>query len=104
LAQLGAGSHTIRDARSDRLLLFILEKFRSSLILSLNPLFRGILDSKSGKTTQTYIMKVSWPIEAISITSTKKFINTFLFLFFCPISLFQPPIMFSPSRRRLETF
>jgi hypothetical protein len=40
-----------RGWQSDRLALKILGMFRSSLILSLNPLFRGKHDSKSEKTT-----------------------------------------------------
>jgi hypothetical protein len=40
-----------RGARSSRLSLLVLRKFRSSLILSLNSLFREKHDSKSGKIT-----------------------------------------------------
>jgi hypothetical protein len=40
-----------RGWRFDRLSLLVPEKFRSSLILSLNPLFHGKHCSKSGKTT-----------------------------------------------------
>jgi hypothetical protein len=40
-----------QGARSDHLSLLVLEKFRSSPILSLNRLFHRKHDSKSGKTT-----------------------------------------------------
>jgi hypothetical protein len=39
-----------QGARSDLLSLLVLEKFRSSSILSLNPLFHGKHNFKSGKT------------------------------------------------------
>jgi hypothetical protein len=48
-----------------------------------------------GRPPQAYIMKVSWPIKDIPITSTKTFINMFMFLSLCPNSLFQSPILFS---------
>jgi hypothetical protein len=69
--QPGAGGLTARGTQSDSLSLIDPGKFRSSLILSRNPLFRGKQDSKLGKTTQAYIMKVSWPIDLLPIASTK---------------------------------
>jgi hypothetical protein len=48
-----------------------------------------------GRPPQTYIMKVSWPIELLPISSTKNLSLLFCFYLFYPNSLFQPPIMFS---------
>jgi hypothetical protein len=47
----GAAGQTARGERSDRWALEISGRFRSSLILYLNPLFHGKHDSESGKTT-----------------------------------------------------
>jgi hypothetical protein len=86
--------------RSDRLSLTFSGKYRSSPILSLNPLFHKKHDSKSGKTTQAYIMKVPWPIEGISIASTKIYQYFYVFILFALVlssnlqfcSLFIPTV------------
>jgi hypothetical protein len=44
---------------------------------------------------QAYIIKVSWPIEAITVASTKIYQYFYVFISFYPSSLFQPPIIFS---------
>jgi hypothetical protein len=44
---------------------------------------------------QTYIMKLSWPIEGIPITSTNILLIRSCFYLFYPNSLFQTPILFS---------
>jgi hypothetical protein len=84
-----------RGARSDRMSMLVPKKFRSSPILSLNPLFREKHNSKSGRPPQAYIMKVSWPIEGHPIASTKKLSILFCFYLFCPNFLFQTPILLS---------
>jgi hypothetical protein len=89
-----------RGVRSDRLSLTFSGKYRSSPILSLNPLFHEKHDSKSGKTTQAYIMKVPWPIEGISIASTKIYQYFYVFILFALVlssnlqfcSLFIPTV------------
>jgi hypothetical protein len=64
----------------------IMGRFRSSWILSLNPLFHKEHDSNSGRLPEAYIMKVPWSIEAIPIASTKILLIGSCFYLFCPNS------------------
>jgi hypothetical protein len=80
-------------------------RFRSSRILSPNLLFREQHDSNSGNTTHAYIMKVSWSIEGISITSTKKIYQYFsIWISFAQFSFPTSNFVLSSSQQRLETF
>jgi hypothetical protein len=95
LEQPGASGLTSRGVQSDRMSLIFLGKYRSSPILSLNPYFVGNTTPSRGRPPQAYLMTVPWPIEGISIASTKNLSILFCFNLFFPNSLLQPPILFS---------
>jgi hypothetical protein len=90
-----AGGQTALGTRSECLTRLIAGRFRSSRIYLQIPCFMSNMTPTHGRPPQTYIMKVSWPIQGIPIASTKILLIHLCFYLFCPNSLFQTPIMFS---------